>query len=112
MSLFTKLEPDVGGRFLGVPDEYQRFVARNGLMGLAKVHGARLDLLAVFNPTGTSGVFRAFIDQAKLEFSTICVWEIFNPILHDALLRYGFTSEIEIAFDGVPLHGLRWDRTP
>ena len=106
MSLFVSITPDPVSLVLGTG--YHRFKAINGLEGLAKVRDHRLDILAMVNDTGRPGLFRQFIRQAKVVFPTICVWAIENPAVHDALIRYGFTPETEIGFDGVPLHGLRW----
>lgn len=89
---------------------FERFQSPNGLEGLARVAGDRLDVLAVSNSTGKRGLFREFIAQAKLEYKTICVWVIENPIIHDALLRYGFTPDIEIDQFGDTQQLLRWDR--
>lgn len=106
-AIFRSVEPDPVGTLLSTG--YQRFTAFNGLEGLAKSSHGRLDILAVHNNTTASGLLRQFITAAKQEFSHICVWEIWNPALHDALLRYGFTPETEVGPDGVPTHGLRWD---
>jgi len=106
MSLFVSITPDPVSLVLGTG--YHRFKAINGLEGLAKVRDHRLDILAVVNDTGRPGLFRQFIRQAKVVFLTICVWAIENPAVYEALIRYGFTPETEIGFDGVPLHGLRW----
>lgn len=88
----------------------QRFKSGIGLEGLARVDGNRLNVLAVYNPTDRRGLFRAFITEAKLEFKTICVWAIENPAVHAALLRYGFTPDVEIDQFGDTQELLRWDR--
>lgn len=106
-AIFKSVEPDPVGTLLSTG--YQRFSAFNGLKGLAKSAHGRLDILALVNDTSTRGLVRQFITHAKQEFLTICVWEIWNPALHDALLRYGFTPETEVGPDGVPVTGLRWD---
>jgi hypothetical protein len=91
---------------------YSRFTSPLGIDGLAKENGRRLDLLAVVNPTEEHGLFRRFIAEAKLEYDTICVWEIVNPAVEAALGRYGFQPETEISGVGpsVPIEGLRWDK--
>jgi len=89
---------------------FLRFTCRNGLEGLARPHGDRLDLLAVRNQTEKRGLFRDFIAMAKLEYKTICVFSIENPAVHDSLLRYGFTLDIEIDEFGDVQKLLRWDQ--
>lgn len=88
----------------------QQFKSPCGLEGLARATGDRLDVLAVENNTGRSGRFRAFIAAAKLEYRTICVWAIENPAVHAALLRYGFTPDVEIDQFGDTQELLRWDK--
>lgn len=111
MNVLGTTRPDPVGLILGTG--YQRFQSPIGIEGLAKENGRRLDILAVVNPTDERGRFRLFIAQAKTQYDTICVWEIFNPAIHAALLRYGFVPETEIPGTGppVPVEGLRWDRT-
>lgn len=87
-----------------------RFVSPTGLEGLARPNDKRLDVLAVINRTDRRGVFREFIAKAKLEYETICVWAIHNPAIHYALLRYGFTPDVEIDQFGDTQKLLRWDK--
>lgn len=87
----------------------QRFVSPAGIEGLARATGDRLDVLAVVNPTNMRGRFRNFIAQAKLEYKTICALSVDNPAIHAALLRYGFTPDVEIDQFGDVQHLLRWD---
>ena len=108
MSLLGHTIPDPVGVFLGT--RYLRFESPIGLQGLARPTGERLDVLAVYSGRSRSGRLRAFIAAAKLEYRTICVWHIDNPIVHDALLRYGFTPEVQIDEFGEVLKGLRWDK--
>jgi hypothetical protein len=108
MSLITSLEPDPISAMLGTG--YFRFTGLFGISGLANPRPPRLDLLAVVSDQPGEGHFRDFVELAKLEYSTVCVWLVDNATLHAALMRYGFTPEVEIAFDGKPLKGLRWDK--
>ena len=89
---------------------YSRFTGVFGISGLVKVRPERLDLLAVVAERPGEGNFRAFIQQAKMEYPIICVWSIDNLTLYRALERYGFSPEVEICFDWVPIKGLRWDK--
>lgn len=107
-ALLGFVEPDPIGVILGTG--YMRFQSPNGLGGLAKWTDDRLDLLAVHAFTQGQGQFRSFIAAAKLQWKTICVWQISNPFLGSALERYGFTPETEIQSDGEIVEGFRWDR--
>ena len=108
MSVLGKTIPDPVGVMLDT--RFERFVSPTGIEGLARATGDRLDVLAVRNPTDERGRFRAFIDAAKLEYKTICVLAIANPIVHEALLRYGFTPDVEIDQFGDTQELLRWDK--
>src|ERR1051325_12094400 len=103
MTVLGTTEPDPIGVMLDTG--YMRFVSSTGIEGLAKTTGRQLDVLAVVNPTGKPSSFRNFIAQAKTEFDTINVWVIENPVVADALKRYGFTPETMMDPDGVPVEG-------
>lgn len=109
MSVLGKTSIDPVGAMLNT--RMQRFVSPTGIEGLARVAGDRLDVLAVINPTGLRGRFRAFIAAAKIEYQTICVFAIENPIVDQALRRYGFTLDVEIDQFGDVQELLRWDKT-
>lgn len=80
-----------------------------GMRGLAKENGARIDILAVVSTRKSrSGVFRKFIEACQAEYETVCVWVVFNPVVADALKRYGFTEVLMSGIDSVP--GWRWGR--
>jgi hypothetical protein len=108
MSILGQTSPDPIGVMLDT--RMERFTSPCGLEGLARATGDRLDVLAVRNPTGIPGRFRAFIAAAKLEYRTICVLSIENPAIHAALLRYGFTPDVEIDQFGDTQELLRWDK--
>lgn len=108
MSVLGQTCPDPVGLILGTG--FQRFESPIGIEGLAKENGSSLDILAVVNPSDQRGRFRQFIARAQAEYSTICVWEIFNPAVEAALGRYGFAPEVELAATGEPLRGMRWDK--
>ena len=98
MRLLGAVEPDPIGQMLGTG--YMRFQSPDGLGGLAKWSTDRLNLLAVHASVPGKGQFRDFIAKAKLEWKTICVWEDWNPLVGQALARYGFQRETEIQGDG------------
>lgn len=108
MSVLGHTIPDPIGLMFGT--RMERFESSTGLEGLARATGDRLDVLAVRNPTSRRGLFRAFIAAAKLEYRTICVLAIENQIVHEALLRYGFTADVEIDQFGDTQELLRWDK--
>jgi hypothetical protein len=108
MSILGVLSPDPFSLLLGTG--YERFESPTGLQGLARTSGKRLDLLAVNATEPGRGQFRAFIGQAKHEFETICVWEVWNPLLDLVLQRYGFRVRVEIdERTGDSLVGYRYD---
>lgn len=88
---------------------YMRFSSPSGIDGLAKRDGTRLDILAVIATKPGTGQFRKFISRCKVRFETVCVWHDFNPQIGEALARYGFHPETDIAADGETLTGWRWD---
>lgn len=100
--------PDPIGQILGTG--YWRFQNTSGIGGLAKWTEDRLDILAVHADAPGTGQFRRFIADAKLHWSTICIWEDWNPMLGPALKRYGFSPETEIEPHGGSVSGWRWDK--
>ena len=106
--LFATWEVDPVGAILGTG--YMRFTTSFGLAGLAKATGDRLDVLAVDAARPGTGQFRRFIDAAKQSFSTVAVWEDWNPILAPALERYGFHPATHAEDDGEILTGWEWHR--
>lgn len=99
---------DPVGEILGTG--YCRFQSAVGIDGLAKWTPDRLDLLAVTTRTPGRGRFRVFISLAKQYYKTICVWVDINPIVGEALERYGFRRVTEKQFDGEIVEGWRWDK--
>lgn len=106
-SIFQNVEPDPVGQILGTG--YFRFDSVAGISGLAKSNGVRLDILAVVAVREGHGQFRCFIKLCKAAYQTICVWHDDNPVVHEALERYGFTPEVELQSDGEMVTGMRWD---
>jgi hypothetical protein len=88
---------------------YIHFITPQGVDGLVKVRAPRLDILFIGTSHPGSGQFRHFIKQAKTEFDTICIWEIWSDLLMIILPRYGFEPTTDVQ-DGVHLTGFRWDK--
>lgn len=89
---------------------YLRFQSPTGIDGLAKVKENRLDLLAFNALVPGVGQFRRFIGRCKREYETICIWEVWNPWLHEVLQRYGFRAYSEVDRDtDERLEGYRYD---
>lgn len=106
--LLGEVSPDPVGQILGA--KYSRFSSPYGVDGLGFWTQDRLNLLAVHARAPGRGQFHRFIADAKCQWKTICVWEVWNEFLGPVLERYGFTPEIEIQPDGEVLKGFRWDR--
>lgn len=86
--MFSKYEPDAIGELLGTG--FKRFETTSGLMGLAKISGEALEILAVSASDPGTGQFRRFIAAAKEIYTSVSVLEDWNPIITAALQRYGF----------------------
>lgn len=108
-SIFKTWSDDPVGKILGTG--YRQFISNFGVDGLAKESGDRLDILAVYSHQIGKGNFRRFIAACQSEYRIIGVWAIGNPIIEQALGRYGFTPEIEIASTSTEkMEGMRWDK--
>ncbi len=102
-------KPHWSGQILGT--RFECFESTTGLDGLAKIKGSRLDLLAVVSKR--DGAFRNFIARAKTEFTTVCIWEVWNNELPAVLKRYGFQEVAQIDEDTFEnLTCWRWDALP
>ena len=109
MGVLGITKPDLVSELLGTG--FRRFYSSTGINGLAKMIGEdRLDILAVDATNPGTGQFRVFIEQAKKEFATIYLWEVWNPILAETLQRYGFQACTQVDKDtGEILNGYRHD---
>ena len=107
--ILGRLAPDPVGKMLAT--NYLRFEAADGVNGLCKIACSRLDILAIHSRMERRGHVRALIERCKESFGTICVWEIWNKNFEQALMRWGFTPEIDITDLGEAIHGLRWDKS-
>lgn len=72
------------------------------------MEGDRIDILALDARDPGTGQFRTFMDQCKREYETICIWEAWNVVLREVLLRYGFRFCSEVQ-KGESLKGYRYD---
>lgn len=89
---------------------YFRFEA-DGIGGLVKFTDDRLDILAVLAKPMRRGAFRRLIHEACVTWRTVCVWQVWNPAVASALIRYGFHPEVEIqGMSSDVLKGFRYDR--
>lgn len=107
--IFTHSEPDPIGQMLGNTG-FNRFESVTGMCGLAKERGDTLEVLAVSATHKGRGEFREFIKLAQQHYQTVCVWFDENPLVGQALQRYGFNPERTIDGRGEPLIGWRWDK--
>lgn len=111
MSTLGELSPDPAGNALGTG--YQRFCSNFGIDGLARTFSKdKLELLAVVSTDEGRGNFRRFIESCKGEYQRIYIWEIFNPVLHGVLKRYGFAPTKMYEQDREWVEGWRWEKTP
>lgn len=99
--------PDFVSDILGTG--FMRFESPTGISGLAKTDDTRLDILAVDATTPGFGQFREFIKQCKSEYESIYIWEVWSPIMHSALERYGFHQIKEFQIDA-DVEGWRWTK--
>lgn len=100
------MEPDPISMELGTG--YLRFHSPCGVRGLAKENKGRLDILAVESQTPGTGEFKAFIEGCKAQYSIICVWLTWNPLVGPILERWGFRRVTEWHIDE-NIEGWRWD---
>lgn len=108
LPVLGSVQPDPIGSILGTG--FQCFRSPLGPEGLAKWTPSRLEILAVHSSLPGRGQFRDFIAAAQRHWPTICIWEVWNPILQDALPRYGFTPETDLQPNGETVSGWRWDK--
>lgn len=80
-------------------NEWYEFESTSGCDGLATVTSERnnrgnemkkLTILAVAAKNEGNGQFRQFISDVKQHFDAVVVFEVWNPIVSSALVRYGF----------------------
>jgi hypothetical protein len=91
---------DWANEILGESD-FVTFTTPFYIDGLARVVGDQLDILAVHSLQPAQGNLRRFIDQAKATYKTIAFFLVWNEILNEILIRYGFKAETKLV-DGKP----------
>lgn len=85
------------------------------VQGVCRVADKHIDVLAIAVAVQRQGICRAFFRELQDKYVSICVWEIDNPILLSALVRWGFrvfTDDIgDSTIGGIPLQstGMRWE---
>lgn len=113
MKVIGSLTPDFYGKILKTG--YNRFHSSTGIAGLCKINGSRVDILAVHSDNPGTGQFKRFIKKLKKEADGIVLRHVDNPMLKDALARYGFNPVMDVeSIDGrvefVP--GMEWTSKP
>lgn len=104
------LQPDAISEALGTG--FSRFVWRDCVHGLCKEDGG-LQILVIASLQEGRGNVREFFNEAKRDYATIRVWHVNNPILEQALIRWGFQKWSErMCFNGQfeVCDGYRWDK--
>jgi hypothetical protein len=104
--LFDRLEPDPVGVMLGTG--MLRFESPFGVSGLVRPGKNKLEFLAVESHVEGKGHFRLFIEQAQARCNEVYVWHDWNPIIGQALARYGFERATQREPDGEVLTGWGW----
>lgn len=91
-NIFNGIWPDPIGVLLGTG--FQRFEAHNGLDGLCKAGDGKIELLelVVDEKDRNRGTCREFIKACCDYYHRVRVLHVDNPILEDALIRWGFTK--------------------
>ena len=79
------------------------------MMGLAKVLGERIEILAVVALEQGQGHFTAFLEELRGAYEEIVFWEIMNARLERSVRRQGFVGLTGID-DGDVHTGLAWRR--
>lgn len=87
--------------------DFQRFRSEDGVLGLAREDGGRLDILMILEIHPVIGI-RRFLEQCKGQYTTICIWEANNLGLGKRLLECGFSDAIDL-IHGELVSGYRWD---
>lgn len=92
--LFGVVEPDPVGHVLRTG--YVRFQRPDGVAGLIRVNGRRLDVLAIDVAFKGRGYFKKFVEEIKREFDTIGMWHILNYDVVPMLLNWDFKKIEEV----------------
>lgn len=103
-----KCWPDAIGRAMRTG--YHRFARKDGVGGLAKTStdGKRVNVLAVESGSPGQGNFRQFIDDLKRAYKEVFVWSVWNPLVMEKLLKYGFARVARLDSDGSAEFCMGW----
>jgi hypothetical protein len=108
--LFSYIGPDPASEALGT--DFDRFETTLGIVGLCRIRGDQIDLLAILSKDPGKGNFRTFIERLKKLHGVIGVWEIMEPGMNDTLKRYGFKPTRRFEKNGEIITGWRWRKDP
>lgn len=103
--------PDWIAEVMNVPEEHRfmRFDA-GPVIGLARLKGKHLEILAIESSMPGSGHFGAFVARLRTECDSITFWQIWNPWLPSVLERYGFKGVHGTDYEGKGMTGMRWKK--
>jgi len=107
MKILGTLTLDLASEILGTG--FKRFSSPTGIDGLAKEVEGGVEILAVDASIRGMGFFRNFIKHCKEEYDTIILWEVWNPDLAEALVRYGF-QRVDRDIRGENVSGYEWKK--
>lgn len=103
-----KVEPDEYGQIFGTG--YDRFESPLGIRGLAREEGKDVHILAVIAMKPGTGQFREFIRHCQATYAAVFVWEDWNPLVTEALQRWGFQADTCTDAFGETLAGWKWTK--
>lgn len=106
---FYSVKPYWASRLLGM--DYREFMHHSGCYGLACISPdqTEIDFLSITATSQRMGQCRAMLHEAQDRFEAVTVWEIWEPILAQALGRYGFVPCSRVDGQSV-VAGMRWDK--
>ncbi len=89
---------------------FHEFNSPYGIEGLAWDQVERVDILAVLARKPGTGQFRSFIKACQEHWTEINVLEDWNPMVGEALARYGFKRFERSEWDGEKVKGWQWKK--
>lgn len=81
-----------------------------GVQGLCIDDGELLEIITVWSTYQQCGLFKDFIEHCKAHYRKICVYGITEPILEQALARYGFDLVTIPCLEGIPAPSMQWSK--
>lgn len=105
-----RLEQDETANVLGTG--YMQFDNKPlHMMGLCKPIPGGISILAVATDCPGRGHFREFVRQLQFYFARVEFLVDLNPVVSQALFRYGFVRICKIDSDGSRIRGWEWIKT-